>query len=324
MDTTAPSSQWRPVLVAASAILALIVVWLIIRGPHDEFATLNGHHEGVFSLALAPDGKTIASGGGDGTVRIWNLADRRELAVLKGHTGRVHALAWTPDGTTLASSSEDKTIRLWNPTSGKESELFTKVPKIVHALAYSSDGTILAAAVDRDVCYWKLNAHRELMVLHGHWRTISGMAFLPGKSELATFANDQTVRIWDLETDRQVAEMPGPMGHCYSLTVSTDGKLIACVGGGRVHLYDAENRQPLDPVEPNSRLICGVALSPDGKLLAIGSQDKEVVIWDLQQKKVLSRLNGHQFAVGQMAFLPDSQTLVTSSHDSSLKLWKVR
>ena len=114
------------------------------------------------------------------------------------------------------------------------------------------------------------------------------------------------------------------MGHCYGLTVSADGKLIACVGGGRVHLYDSESRKPLDAIEPNARIICGAAFSPDGRTMAIGSQDKEVVVWDIVRKQERARLKGHGYAVGQMAFLPDGETLITSSHDSSLKLWKVR
>ena len=324
MKISMSPSILRPIVAVVSMLVVVLCVWYATRGPHDEFATLTGHKEGVFSLALAPGGKLVASGGGEGTVRIWNIENRRERAVLRGHTGRVLGLAWPPDGETIATGGEDNTIRLWNATSGKEIEVLAKLPKPVQALAYSSDGTMLAAAVDREIMYWKLNGRRELRVLHGHQRTISGLAFLPGRLELATFASDKTVRIWDLVKGRQLVVMEGPIGHCYVLAVSADGKMIACVGGGRVHLYDAENRRPLNAIEPNARIICGVAFSPDGKLLAIGSQDKEVVVWDIQRNKERARLNGHNFAVGQMAFLPEGDTLITSSHDSSLKLWKVR
>lgn len=318
------NSYRRLALALGMPIVAAILVWAVIRGPHDEFATLRGHTDAVFSLALAPDGKVVASGGGDGVVRLWKLADRREQAALHGHIGKVYAVAWSPDGQTIASGGEDKTIRLWNAATGEELQTLATVPKSVNALAFSSDGSTIAAAVELKVFFWKLDGRRDTRILSGHRRSISGMAFLPGRNELVTFAGDQTVRIWDLETGQQLTTMPGPIGHCYGLTISPDGKTIACVGGARVHLYDIETRKPLEPIEPMARIICGVAFSPDGKTLAIGSQDKEIVVWDLQQKKQRGRLNGHNYAVGQMAFLPDGETLVTSSHDSSLKLWKVK
>jgi WD40 repeat protein len=118
--------------------------------------------------------------------------------------------------------------------------------------------------------------------------------------------------------------MLGPIGHCYGMAMSADGKLVACIGGGRVHMYDIENRKPLPPIEPNAHILCGVTFSPDGQILAIGSQDKQIVIWDLRHHKEINRLNGHEYAVGQMAILPDNQTLISASHDSTIKFWKVR
>src|SRR5581483_4053961 len=74
-----------------------------------------GHGGLVFSVAFSPDGKVLATGSFDGTVKLWDFAAGKELHVLKGHTDQVYSVAFSPDGTMLASGSKDKTIRLWNP-----------------------------------------------------------------------------------------------------------------------------------------------------------------------------------------------------------------
>ena len=315
-----------PILrVSVAGVIAASAIgwWYSARGPHDEFATLSGHKDGVFSLALSPDGTVVASGGGDGDVRLWDVAKQREKAVLRGHEGRVTGLAWSPDGETLVTGGVDKSMRLWNAKSGKEIAVWPNLPRPVRMVAVSHDGQTVAAALDHDISYWNISNRRERRVLRGHLRPIAGMAFLREGLELASFASDGTVRIWDLAEGRELAKMPGPVGHCYGLCVSGDGKMIACVGGARVHLYDVEKRMPLDSIEPHARILCGAAFSPDGRTLAIGTQERVVIIWSIPGKKEIARLNGHEFAVGPMAFLADGKTLITSSHDSTLKLWKV-
>src|SRR5436309_930066 len=83
------------------------------RHNHNEAATLRGHAGLVYSIAFAPDGKTLASGSVDGTVKLWEVGTGSELATLKGHTDWVYSVAFAPDGKTLASGSTDGTVKLW-------------------------------------------------------------------------------------------------------------------------------------------------------------------------------------------------------------------
>jgi WD40 repeat protein len=81
---------------------------------------LQGHTGNVYSIAWSPNGKTLASGSGDRTVKLWDIATGKLLSSLWGHTGGVYTVAWSPDGKTLASGSDDRTVKLWDAAAGKE------------------------------------------------------------------------------------------------------------------------------------------------------------------------------------------------------------
>src|SRR5262249_53240542 len=85
-------------------------------------ATLKGHKNAVSSVAFSPDGKTLASGSGDKTIKLWDVATGKEMASLKGHTGYVFSVAFSPDGKTLASASGDKTVKLWDVALSKNTD----------------------------------------------------------------------------------------------------------------------------------------------------------------------------------------------------------
>src|SRR4051812_18099697 len=95
------------VLASGAAVLA--------EGP----AEFKGHTGLVYSVAFSPDGKVLATGSFDNTVKLWDFATGKELHTLKGHTNQVYCVAFSPDGNLLASASQDKTVRLWNPKDGK-------------------------------------------------------------------------------------------------------------------------------------------------------------------------------------------------------------
>ena len=145
-----------------------IKIWDVNRanegGERPFTDTLAGHNDAVVALAFSPDGKTLASGGGfrDQSLRLWDVAKRRERARLKGHTRAVFAVAFSPDGQTLASGSADGTIRLWDPTSGRERTVLHGHPAVVLAVAFSPDSRLLASGgADKVVRLWELDEHRE-------------------------------------------------------------------------------------------------------------------------------------------------------------------
>jgi len=172
----------------------------------------NGHTGDVNAVAYSPDGKTLASGSDDFSVRIWNANESESLHILRGHTDRVRTVAFSPDGTLLASGGEDNEIRLWQVADGQLIRtlrghggrtgdgfnlLFTDMTKGVRDLAFSPDGTVLASAgSDGTVRLWRIADGKLLKTLSGHTNVVNKVAFSPDNRLLASGSGDSTIRVW--------------------------------------------------------------------------------------------------------------------------------
>ncbi|MDZ8228113.1 MAG: WD40 repeat domain-containing protein, partial [Nostoc sp. ChiVER01] len=120
--------------------------------------TLTGHDNFVWSVSFSPDGKTLASGSDDKTIKLWNLDTGKEIRTLTGHDNFVWSVSFSPDGKTLASGSEDKTIKLWNLETAKEIHTLTGHDNPVYSVSFSLDGKTLASGSrDKTIKLWNLD-----------------------------------------------------------------------------------------------------------------------------------------------------------------------
>ncbi|KAG8984113.1 hypothetical protein FRB90_005558, partial [Tulasnella sp. 427] len=192
---------------------------------------------GISSVAFSRDGKRIASGSSDGTVRLWDAETGQQSGEpLEGHTDPVASVAFSTDGKRIASGSWDGTVRLWDAETGQQSG----------------------------------------EPLEGHTSGVTSVAFSPDGKRIASGSSDGTVRLWDAETGQQSGEpLEGHTDYVTSVAFSTDGKRIASGSWDRtVRLWDAETgQQSGEPLEGHTSPITSVVFSPDGKRIASGSSD---------------------------------------------------
>lgn len=294
-------------------------------------AILHGHDIAVESVAVSPDGRTLASAGSDATIRLWDLRSHKQIgAPLTGHTSAVQSVAFSPDGRTLASSADDATIRLWDVrTHAQVGAPLSGHTSFVGSVVFSANGRTLASASgDKTVRLWDVATHKQVGTpLTGHRGVVRTVAFSRDGLSLASAGDDRTIRFWDIRTHKQLGSpLTGHTDVVWAVAFSPDGRTLASASADKtLRLWDIASHEQLGaPLAGHTALVASIAYSPDGRTLASGSADKTVRVWDVRAHKQLgATLAGHAGTVRGVAFSRDGRTLATASADKTIRLWDV-
>jgi hypothetical protein len=170
----------------------------------SEYNRLEGHENYVNSISFSPDGKTLATGSSDKTIKLWNL-DGKEIRTLRGHDSYINSVSFSPDGKTLATGSSDETIKLWNLDTGKEIFTLQGHDSSINSVSFSIDGKTLATgSEDKTIKLWNLDTGKEIRTLRGHNGYVNSVSFSPDGRTLATGSEDKTIKLWNLDTGKEI------------------------------------------------------------------------------------------------------------------------
>ena len=289
--------------------------------------TLTGHsgwYAGVQSVAFSSDGKILASGSDDQTIKLWQPSTAKELDTLRGHTNCVKSVAFSPDGQILASASIG-IFKLWNAITGKELRTLKAHTDWIQSIAFSPDGQVLASgSIDKTIKLWEVSTGKEICTLKGHSGSVYAVAFRSDGQILASGSIDKTIRLWEVSTGKEICTLKGHSGSVYTVAFSPDGQILASGSIDKtIRLWEVSTGQELRSLKGHTDLVYTITFSPNGQILASGSIDKTIRLWEVSTGQELHTLIGHKHRVQSVTFSPDGQILASGSDDKTIKLWQV-
>ncbi|MEG4861119.1 AAA-like domain-containing protein, partial [Microcoleus sp. K1-B1] len=170
-----------------------------------------------------------------------------------------------------------------------------------------------------------VSAVKERNHLEGHSNSVWSVAFSPDGLTLVSASSDNTIQLWDLQTQKPIATLTGHSSSVRSVAFSPDGlTLVSASSDNTIKLWHLQSQKPIATLTGHSSSVRSVAFSPDGLTLASASSDNTIKLWHLQSQKPIATLTGHSSSVRSVAFSPDGLTLASASYDSTIKLWDLQ
>lgn len=327
----------KPIFITTVFVL-LVSVCLASRSfvasALTEPQVLRGHTDAVSSIDVSHDGRVIATGSLDHTVRLWDTQTGRTTRIFQAHKDEVYAVAFSPDDRMLASSSYDGRVILWDVNTGKLLRTLQITGWSV-AVAFSSDGSQLAVASQkRNIFVYDVRTGSILRTMETRG-AMNVLAFSPDGRYLAS--GSYAIGFADAKTGRVSKSLQGHRGSVRGIAFSKDGRFLASASADKTaRLWDVETGATIKTFETTTPIaasyapqpiqrkmpVTAVAFSPDGKLLAM-TTGRAIHLWDVATGNQVRTLEGHAESVTGVVFLPAGNSLASSSLDGTVRIWSL-
>jgi WD40 repeat protein len=287
--------------------------------------TLEGHSDEVTAVALSWDGRRrrIVSGSRDGTVKIWDLENGRQLDTLKGHLDAITCVAVTPNGRLVVSGSEDHTLKVWDMENAHEIRTLSGHTAAVNGVAVTPDGRrVVSAASDRTLKVWDLESGHELRTFDKHTGEVKAVVICPDGRRVVSGGTDQKLRVWDLDRGLELQALQGHKDKITGVAVIQDGRIVSSSYDQTLKVWDLDGDYEPHNLKAHTGKVMAVAVSEDG-LLAVSVCKGKLKMWNLERghERQMRTRKCHSGVILGVALTPDGRRAVSASDDQTLKVW---
>lgn len=289
---------------------------------YAPIAVLSGNAGPVWGVAFTPDGETLAMAIDDGTVKLWNVAEKRVRSTIKAHPGPVWGLSISHDGRLLATGGDDGFVRLFDlATTNEEKTLEPKFP--IRTLAFSPvTNDLLIGGRTGQVEVWNAETGERSIKTAGHAGTVAAVAFSPDGRTIASVSGDKTAKLWNAATGGEQLSLQGHSGGIYGVAFSPDGSKIVTGGWDKTaRVWDTASGSLDHTCEAHEGDIWAVAFSPSTPYGASVGEDRIVRVFHREQKQEIAALKAHTGTLYAVTFSRNGHHLATAGRDGTARVW---
>ncbi len=325
---------WKTVILGVAAGLTTLAIGIAafvffmpqqekpdsaIRPPAHMF---DGNAGPLWSMAISRDGKKLAMGMDDGTVKLWDIAADKVDWALTAHKGTIWSLALSP--THLATGSDDGPAKIWDLSTRQDMPL--KNSAGARALAFDAEGKkVLVGGRDGSVKVWNALTREELLTTTGHGGSLVGaVAFAPNGKTMASASGDKTIKVWDAVSGKENLTLRGHQAGVYGIAYSPNSRyLVSGSWDKTVRLWDLDSGGSIGTLAGPTQDVWSVDFNSKGTLIASTGEDQMVRIWDFESKRPVATFRGSTGAILNVRFIPEGGFLAAGGKDGSARIWNL-
>lgn len=284
---------------------ATIRIWDLEAGGEGEIPTIEGHGDIIYRIAVSPDGKKLASASADETVRVFDISSKAKSAQLLRtipHDDPVTCVDWSPDGKLLLTSGRGNRLQFWGEDDKKP---ILKCGQEASSLTFSAflpDGRqVVTTGLDGRVRFWDVETGACLETLDGHIRPIEAAAISKDGKVLVT--GSEILRRWDLEERKEIAASEAHATKISALSFGGNKCFASGSRGGGLRAWTLDQKKELKELRGPPMWVLAIAVSPDGKTVAVGTRDQTIRLHNIETGAVVRELAGHRRTL-RSAYMP--------------------
>ena len=287
---------------------------------------LKGHVGDALDVAISPDGKTVAAGGEDQSVYLWDFATGETIHVFHGHSAAVTGVDFSPDGKYLATGSVDRTVRLWDVATRQTVQVFTGQSDKIEYVIFPPDGRTILTTGPGEARVWDVTTGKTMYTISDDPSLVFYRArFSPDGKYFILPHMDTTARLYNAATGEQVRvyNLPHPNA-ATTVSFSPDGKTFAIASADKIaRLWDFSTGQVIREFVGHQDFFNDIRFSPDGRFLLTANLDHTARLWDVATGKELHIFGGITTAVQAALFSPDGKFVITTNR-SDVQIWNLQ